>query len=257
MRKKLESSLKMVWNWFKKRSWYIILLCASSIYVFFYRYEIYQLKELNARNLIFLLWLILLLLPLFSEMEFLGVKIKKVVENANKEIKEEVKELGKQVTELKVTNSIANHIQISNSSLPSEGKLEELLELVRNIQQEAGKKAEENINELPQDKSVYLLKVRQGIEKLVFELVEKAGYITKAPLTLSRCIWWLGKTELLDRRTVDVLIEIVRIANRGVHNEIISDEYIEFVQTAYPEIEVLLKSCLDNVQYQRGNYCDE
>lgn len=76
MKEKIKSLLKMVWNWFKKRSWYIILLCASSIYVFYYRYEIYQLKELNARNLIFLLWLILLLLPLFSEMEFLGGKNK-------------------------------------------------------------------------------------------------------------------------------------------------------------------------------------
>lgn len=158
---------------------------------------------------------------------------------------------------MKVTNSIANHIQISNSSLPSEGKLEELLELVRNMQQEAGKRAEENINELPPDKSVYLLKVRQDIEKLVFELVEKAGYMTKAPLTLSRSIWWLGKTEILDRMTADVLVEIVRIANRGIHNEIISDEYIEFVQTAYPEISVKLKACLNNVRYQRDDYCEE
>lgn len=187
-------------------------------------------------------------------MEFMGVKIKKVVDNANKEIKEEVKELGIQVTELKVTNSIANNIQISNNSLPSEGKLEELLELVRNMQQETGNVLNQNNNEFPRDKSVYLLKVRQDIEKVIFEIVEKAEYMSKAPLTLGRAIWWLAKSEILDRATADVLMEIVRIANRGIHNEIISDEYIKFVQTAYPEIAVKLKACLNSSIYSKEHY---
>lgn len=59
----------------------------NSTQVWCYRFDIYELKELNARNLIFILWLILLLLPLFSEMEFLGVKIKKEVQKETEEVK--------------------------------------------------------------------------------------------------------------------------------------------------------------------------
>lgn len=69
--------MKKLWKLIKTKCWYIILLVLSSTYVWCYRFDIYELKELNARNLIFILWLILLLLPLFSEMKLLGVKIKK------------------------------------------------------------------------------------------------------------------------------------------------------------------------------------
>ena len=31
-------------------------------------------------------------------------------------------------------------------------------------------------------------------------------------------------------------MQILKIANRGVHGEIISDEYISFVQKTYPEL---------------------
>lgn len=68
---------KKMWQFIKRKSWYMVLLIASSFYVWHYRSEIHQLKELNAQNLIFILWLLLLFWPLFSEMEFLGVKVKK------------------------------------------------------------------------------------------------------------------------------------------------------------------------------------
>ena len=74
-----------IWEFIKKKAWYIVLLIASSSYVWYYRFDLYQLKELNVQNLIFILWLLLLAFPLFSEMEFLGVKVKKEVEKATEE----------------------------------------------------------------------------------------------------------------------------------------------------------------------------
>lgn len=61
----------------KKRGWYVFLLIISTIYVYGYRFEIYQMTELNAQNLIFVLWLILVGLPLFSEIEIGSVKQKR------------------------------------------------------------------------------------------------------------------------------------------------------------------------------------
>lgn len=37
--------------------WYSLLLLLSSLYVWKYRFEINQLKELNAKNIIFILWI--------------------------------------------------------------------------------------------------------------------------------------------------------------------------------------------------------
>ena len=86
MKELLIKGLINLWNKTRKNSWYCFLLLISTVYVFYYRYELYQLKTLNVRNLVFLIWIALLLLPLFSEMELLGIRIKKAVESANKEI---------------------------------------------------------------------------------------------------------------------------------------------------------------------------
>ena len=120
-----------VWEFIKKKCWYIVLLAASSGYVYYYRNEIYQLKEINACNLIFLLWLLLLLLPLFSELELLGVKVKKEVEKATEEVKETLQNIQTQINQIQLTNSVATNFNFSNTPLPSEQKIEELLQMVK------------------------------------------------------------------------------------------------------------------------------
>ena len=66
----------------KKNVWYLFLLLISSIYIFINRNDIYQLTKLNVHNLIFILWLVLLILPLFSEIEIGSVKLKKELEKS-------------------------------------------------------------------------------------------------------------------------------------------------------------------------------
>ena len=101
----------------KKRWWHIFLLIISSIYVFIYRYDIYQMTELNAQNLIFILWLILLGLPLFSEIEIGSVKLKKEIEQTRAEVKESIGELKYQILEMKVNNTNSNMLVFSNQPL--------------------------------------------------------------------------------------------------------------------------------------------
>lgn len=77
----------------KKNVWYLFLLLISSIYIFINRNDIYQLTKLNVHNLIFILWLVLLILPLFSEIEIGSVKLKKELEKTRTEVKESIQEL--------------------------------------------------------------------------------------------------------------------------------------------------------------------
>lgn len=102
-----------IWGYVKQKWWYIVLVLGSSGYVLHYRYEIYQLKEINATNLIFLLWLLLLIFPLFSEMEFLGIKVKKEVEKATEEVKESVQNIQTQINQIQMTNSVATNFNIN------------------------------------------------------------------------------------------------------------------------------------------------
>jgi hypothetical protein len=121
---------------FKTKLWYKILVLLSSIYIFYYRYEIFDFKQFNAMNLIFILWLILLLTPLFSEIELFGVKLKKQFEKATDEVKEKINDLRIQVAEIKVSNLNKITNNINNSPLPSEKSLENTINDLRRLKPE-------------------------------------------------------------------------------------------------------------------------
>lgn len=113
----------------KKNVWYLFLLLISSIYIFINRNDIYQLTKLNVHNLIFILWLVLLILPLFSEIEIGSVKLKKELEKTRTEVKESIQELKLQILDIKIANS--NTFVVNNQPLPSK---DELSQLQKNIE---------------------------------------------------------------------------------------------------------------------------
>lgn len=230
----------------KKRCWYFVLLSGSSIYVWHYRNDIYQLKELNVHNLIFLIWLILLLLPLFSEMEFLGIKVKKEVQKATEEVKESLQSIKMQISQLQLSNSV--DISLGNSILPSEAKMEELLTIVRELQKSnSSEDIAKQADYAEKDKNVYLFKTRLKIETIMRDLCEKLGYENKIPLT--RMIHLLRKGEVIDGITCDLISQICKIANRGVHGEIVSDEYINFVRETTPKVIEILENASDKLKF--------
>ena len=75
-----ESLRGSIVRYLKTRFWHIILLLASSVYVAFHWGTIDSFKDLNVNSLIFIIWFMMLLYPLFSEMEMFGIKLKKEVE---------------------------------------------------------------------------------------------------------------------------------------------------------------------------------
>lgn len=245
----MKSVLEKIWEFIKRKSWYIILLVASSVYVWYYRYEIYQLNEINVRNLIFLLWLLLLLLPLFSEMEFLGVKVKKEVEKATEEVRESLKNIQTQMNQIQLTNSVATNLNFSNTPLPSEQKIEELLQMVKSLQATSPKinVGSNNSAIVDGDKNVFLFKVRLDIETSLRELCEKIGYYDR--ISTIKMPQLLKRADVIDGMTCDLIGQVIKIANRGVHGEIVSAEYVTFVEETYPEIMRQLKEASSRLVY--------
>lgn len=237
---------EQLWIAVKRKWWYLFLLISCSIYVWYYRLEIYELSTFNARNLIFILWLILLIFPLFSEIEFMGVKVKKEVEKAKEEVKSSLQDIQTQIMQLQLNNSIATNINLGYGTLPSEQKLEELLKTVRGMQSsDSNTVVTKSANQTQEnDKAIYLFKTRFEIETELKELCEKLGYEWKWPVI--KMVQMLFKSGVINGMTSDLIHQVYKITSRGIHGEIISDEYITFVQEAYPEIQRQLKVAFDN-----------
>ena len=226
----------MIVSYLKQKWWYLVLLILSTIYVFYYKYDIYQLKELNTMNLIFILWVVLLLLPLFSEMELFGIKLKKEVVKAKAEVKEDLNDIRMQIMDLKISNSNANTINFGNGFLPTEQKLKELAE-------SSAKKTDITLDaKVPNkfeleiaEEGIYLFKVRLMLEKSLTDLCEKTGY--NGHKSMYEMMRHLTRCEVLNGKTAELIDQITKIANRGVHGEIVSKEYIDFIKQVLPELQ--------------------
>lgn len=265
MRDKIQEA---VINYLKKKWWYVVLLFISSLYITYYRNEIGNLSRLDAMHLIFILWLFLLLYPLFSEIEIGSVKLKKEIEEVKETTKEVFRELRLQIIDTKVSNNNANsNMLILNSPLPSEQQLTELKKNVRSKQETDDElKFLQKEIDIP-DQNVYLFKVRLAIEKRIRTLCDKMDY--NEGKNLMATVRYLIKHEAIDFNMADAIEQIIHITNRGVHGEIISSKYIEFVKEVAPgilkqldEIEKKYHICSKCGSYWYGDdttscpYCD-
>ena len=84
-------------------------------------------------------------------------------------------------------------------------------------------------------------------------LCDKLGYEER--MYIPKMIQILYQTEVINGITRDLISQVSKIANRGVHGEIVSNEYIEFVKESYPEIKRQLKEADNALTYMTCPRC--
>lgn len=67
-------------------------------------------------------------------------------------------------------------------------------------------------------------------------------------------VQFLVREEAIDRNTAGLIREVINIANRGVHGEIIDNDYVQFVKKTYPVIESALNTAYNSLQKNRNQF---
>ena len=202
---------------------------------------------------VFIIWVILLVLPLFTELEFFGVKVKKevkeAVEKSNKEVKDSINNLQQLVMQIQVSNNATNQLTINGNPLPSESRIEELTNAIQALTAQNKEKTNETYKDessVP-EQNVELFKIRYDIEMALRECVELLRLEPQTRMTTVSMARILNQRGLLDSTTTDTLIEIIRIANRAVHGEMLNQKYVGFVRKTYPGIMDELQKCKNRI----------
>lgn len=84
--------------------WYVILLLVTTIYVICNYSDIVEvslLKRIDVRSLIFILWIVLLVLPLFESFEGFGVRVSRNKVD-QKQLTEDIKNMTNQLIDDKI-----------------------------------------------------------------------------------------------------------------------------------------------------------
>ena len=240
-------------SFLKEKAWYIVLLTISTVYLVNNRFAIEKLDDASLISTVFIIWVILLVLPLFSELEFLGVKVKKevkkAVEKSNEEVKASLDNLQQIVSQIQVSNSVAPQFTINSGSLPTEEKIDKLTEELHLFnEQNKNKQAEQQDKVTIPVQNLELFKMRYGIEVRLKEALELIGYNSKNRASLMQGTYYLNQQGVLDPTSTDLVIQMLRIANRGVHGEIIGQKYMDFASEAYPQIIDALDDCIELIK---------
>ena len=227
---------------------------ASTVYLFCNHFAIDKINDASLISTVFIIWVILLVLPLFTELEFFGVKVKKevkeAVEKSNKEVKDSINNLQQLVMQIQVSNNATNQLTINGNPLPSETKIEELTNEIRALVKQNKGTEKENTKEnvsIP-EQNVTLFKIRYGIEVELRECLELLKFESKIHITIIQMANILNGEGLLDPTITDMLIQTIRVSNRAIHGEMVNQKYVDFATQAYPQIMDALQECKNRIK---------
>lgn len=218
--------------------WWIILLIVSSIYIFS-NYDRLIITPTTIDIIILLALLIILFMPLVSEVSMFGMSIKKEIENTKNEMKNEFKELKYEIKEYTLSNSFRSDINIGigqDSLPPKESIKDDINKVESNLIEVVDKKNEDDIYgkfTLSEDQ-LYLYKVKYTIEKYLNNIIIKLNI--NGCRGINTMINVLAKNETIDIITVEYIRKVSSICNRGIHGEIVDNEYITYVKNIFPVI---------------------
>lgn len=102
------------------------------------------------------------------------------------------------------------------------------------------------------ENNIYLFQVRLSLEKLLSALCNMFQYGERR--SMYSMVLFLVQHEVIDRKTADLIREVITIANRGVHGEIIDKDYMQFVRKTYPIIKCILDEA-HNFYINNSYYC--
>jgi hypothetical protein len=235
---KVPNVFKIIW-------WIILLIIASSVLWFRYK-AITNGTYVSADVFIFLIWTILMMLPIVNEVNFFGIGIKKEVDELKNEVNNKIGDLKNEIRNtIDFKTNINPNIYLTpptDAQIPK--LLEELIEL-RKEKPSNSKEIENDEIDVNED-NVYLFKVRFKIENelkriyrqcCIDKIFENKIGIEPTTMILRR----LSEVGMIDMKIEKIIREILGVCNYGIHNMDISLKQLEFAKEAFPETIKYLK----------------
>jgi len=224
-------------NWFKI-IWWIALLGLTATILFKRLDAITSGQSVPFDVFVFLIFVALMLVPIFSEIEFFGIKLKKEIEDLKQDISIKLGDIKNEIRNNQ-TQTVHQTVQTFGPP-PPDNKLPELQDEIERILsvklKEHGVPTDIKIVgriDVPQD-NLLMFQVRFNVEKQLrriweqrFENSEFDPRLRHQPVT--RIIQDLVKFEIIDNNFYGVLREILSICNYAIHGEEVTENQVSFV----------------------------
>lgn len=226
-------------NWFKI-TWWLLLSGTVTTYLFARYPELAVGRAVPADVIVFLVWIALLLTPIFHEFEFFGMKFRQEIQKVKEEFKTDIQSI-----RADIRNAIDVHTtfspQITIPAPPPDAMLPNLETHVKAAVAEAlAVRGVLQSPPIPTDLSVtddisFLFTVRYGIERELRRLTrERQLEVRRVGIAqLSRALVQAG---VIEPPFDHAIREVYAISSAGVHAEDVTHAQVEFVRDVGPQL---------------------
>ena len=227
-------------NWFKILWW--VILCVCLFVVLYARVSAIQNGTATSVDaFLFLILFILLLLPLFSEFDLFGIKLKARIEEVKSEVKEQVTLLRNEIVSVGVNTQFNPQIHLAP---PPDSKLPELEKKYQRILDELKlNRRSESLVDIQTELTVpadanYLFLVRYSIEKELRRIWRDRfdGDLQRRAIPVRKILSYLRESELVDPALPGMVQEVYSVCSPAIHGEDVTQAQIEFVRDIAPDL---------------------
>jgi len=231
-----------------KRVWWVFIVSLTTGMILARREYILGQSPTPLDIIIFLVWIALLLAPIFQQVSLFGLTFKKEIESLKSEVKDQLVSLRSEIQA-----SVAFQAQISPVFVnvpPGDAQLPAITPAYRKILEEDMKQkgirkpiTKETLpKEVPED-AIFLFGIRYQIENELRRISGDTIDIEhRRGVPFLQVMRTLVDQEVLDPRLTDVLRDVYSICSAAVHGGRATRQQISFVRDLAPELLASLKA---------------
>jgi hypothetical protein len=189
----------------------------------------------------FVVWVALLLAPIFSEVKIWGVELKQEIKDVKKDLSEQI-----HAVKAEVRNSIYLHTVIS-PSVPGPPPDDQVPLIRKEVERALPTKTAESVptNEAAAELNVpanveYLFSVRYNVEGEVRRITQ-ALLDDRTRTQIRRQVQIVTESGLITRDIERAILDVYRICSPALHGDSVSDEQIGLVQEFAPRLLATLR----------------
>ncbi|MBN2208814.1 MAG: hypothetical protein JW759_05935 [Candidatus Coatesbacteria bacterium] len=223
--------------WFRI-GWWIIITALAAVLFFFRFPAISQGQSAPMDALIFFVLIALLLVPIFQEVSFFGLKFKQAVEELKKDMSMQFAHLK---TEIQTT--ITNNINVitprpppPDEQLPEIGRITRtaITEALRGEEVATTQSAKEDMFQVDSDTKL-LFAIRHGIESKLRHIAFSSGELAQR-VPIHKLSGSLVKEGLLHPKIADAIREVYSVCSPAIHGESPTKAQVDFVRDVGPQV---------------------
>lgn len=237
-------------NWFRIVWW--LILCAAVSALLIRRMPDMASGRSNAADLVFFwLWLLLVLVPIFTEIK-LGslVHVKQAIEDARDDVKRSVRnEIADLRIEMRNAVDVRTNIspQFNFPTPPSDDQLPNLERIIREVLTETLEARQPPPARDPRTLAVtddvrLLFETRYRMEVELRRIAEESDLLGTRPVAGLRLADRMSRAGILPLRLFEALREVYAVCSPGIHGAQVTNAQVDFVREVGPELISVLES---------------